>query len=115
MEEWVVTAAIALTALIGNAFIIKYMVGQHEKRFDSNDSVHKTLFARLDAHGDVIVSLNTKAENAVTIKEVSDEFLRKEMFVQFRTHTDEKFKDLKEDLANQYKLLERINHKMGGD
>ncbi len=107
MEGLGINAVIAIAGIIGAAAVMRYMVSEMKRHIEA-------VFKRLDKHGDDLVALNTKSEMAVTMTDVAEEFLRKEMFVQFRSHTDEKFKDLKADMDKQYKLLEKVYDSVGG-
>lgn len=88
MESWMISLITVVVALISSASIVRYMVGKHEAAIKNHDN-------KLEKHGDDLVALNTKAESAVTMKDVSEEFVRKEMFYQFQQHTDARFDDLK--------------------
>lgn len=81
-------------------------IGYYKNKVDSiskdNESLHNKLDAyhkRLDVHGDDLVRLNTKAELAITAKEVDEKYLSKEMFRQFEKHIDKRFDGLEEGLV----------------
>lgn len=63
--------------------VTTYNLGINQKL----DAYHR----RLDTHGDDLVRLNTKAELAITAKEVDEKYLSKEMFRQFEKHIDGRF------------------------
>lgn len=98
MEGWVISVAGIFATVIASAAVVKYMVNRHEQILKTHDE-------RLDKHGDDLVVLNTKSKEAMTMKDVSEEFVRKEMFYQFQKHTDARFDDLKnfmhEEMASQ--------------
>ena len=88
-------------------------VGYYKSKVDSitkdNETLHNKLdvyHRRLDVHGDDIVRLNTKAELAITAKEVDEKYLSKEMFRQFEKHIDNRFDSVQ---AGIDKILNFIN------
>lgn len=83
-----VSLAIGMVTFISIFAVLKHTVSKHEAAINNHDR-------KLEKHGDDLVALNTKAESAVTMKDVSEEFVRKEMFLQFQLHTDGRFDDLK--------------------
>ena len=90
-------------------------VGFYKGKVDTitkdNESLHNKLDAyhkRLDTHGDDLVRLNTKAELAITAKEVDEKYLSKEMFRQFEKHIDNRF-------DNVESVLNKILNFMGKD
>jgi len=73
---------------------VGYYKGKVDTITKDNESLHNKLDAyhkRLDIHGDDLVRLNTKAELAITAKEVDEKYLSKEMFRQFEKHIDNRF------------------------
>lgn len=88
MEGWMISLGIGIITFISIFAVLKHTVGKHEAAINNHDR-------KLEKHGDDLVALNTKAESAVTMKDVSEEFVRKEMFLQFQSHTDGRFDDLK--------------------
>lgn len=93
-----ISIVVLLVTLVSTFAIVKHMVSKHEAAIINHDN-------KLEKHGDDLVALNTKAETAVTMKDVSQEFVRKEMFYQFQQHTDARFDDLKsfmhEEMSSQ--------------
>lgn len=67
------------------------------------DAYHR----RLDTHGDDIVILNTKAELAITSKEVDEKYLSKEMFRQFEKHIDDKFDSVQAGLDKILSFIQK--------
>lgn len=88
-------------------------VGYYKGKVDSitkdNEALHNKMDAyhrRLDTHGDDLVRLNTKAELAITAKEVDEKYLSKEMFRQFEKHIDGRFDSVETGLD---KILKYMN------
>lgn len=105
MEGWMISLALVLVGMISTFAVVKHMVSKHEAAIINHDR-------KLEKHGDDLVALNTKAESAVTMKDVSQEFVRKEMFNQFQQHTDARFDDLKnfmhEEMSSQKEDIKLI-------
>ena len=62
---------------------------------------------RLDTHGDDLVRLNTKAELAITAKEVDEKYLSKELFRQFEKHIDGRFDGVEAGLKQILNLVNK--------
>ena len=67
------------------------------------DAYHR----RLDTHGDDLVRLNTKAELAITAKEVDEKYLSKELFRQFEKHIDGRFDGVEAGLKQILNLVQK--------
>jgi CHASE3 domain sensor protein len=63
------------------------------------------IFNKLDNYGKDIVALQQKVGQAPTMKEVRDEFVTKEMYLQMKEHIDEKFSKLELGLVDILKEL----------
>jgi len=63
------------------------------------------IFTKLDNYGKDIVTLQQKVSQAPTMKEVRDEFVSKEMYLQMKEHIDEKFSKLEMGLGEILKEL----------
>jgi len=63
------------------------------------------IFLKLDSYGKDIVTLQQKVSQAPTMKEVRDEFVTKEMYLQMKEHIDEKFSKLELGLSEILKEL----------
>ena len=63
------------------------------------------IFSKLDDYGKGIVELQQKVSQAPTMKEVRDEFVTKEMYLQMKEHIDEKFSKLELGLSEILKEL----------
>lgn len=81
-------------------------VGYYKSKVDAilkdNETLHNKLDAyhkKLEVHGDDIVRLNTKAELAMTAKEVDEKYVSKELFRQFEKHIDSRFDGIDTSLS----------------
>ena len=108
MESWILQLLLAVGTIVASFAVVKANVKTHNDRLDIHDNVIEKLFGRLDRHGDDLVALNTKSKSAVTLKDVAEEFVRKELYVQYQNHMDSKFRDLKSDVAKSHGLIEKI-------
>ncbi len=63
------------------------------------------IFNKLDNYGKDIVTLQQKIGQAPTMKEVREEFVTKEMYIQMKEHIDEKFSKLELGLSEILKEL----------
>ena len=86
--------------IVGVFAVNKYMISECKRK-------QLIMEERLEKHGDDLVSLNTRAELAVTAKDVDDKFVSKELFRQFEKHMDSRF-DLLE--AGQGQILNHIQN-----
>ena len=84
--ETVVFGSLSLAGLFA---VTKYMVSECKRK-------QGIMEERLDKHGDDLVTLNTKAELAVTAKDVDEKFVSKELFRQFEKHIDKRFDGIEE-------------------
>lgn len=89
-------------------------IGYYKNKVDSiskdNETLHNKLDAyhkRLDIHGDDLVRLNTKAELAITAKEVDEKYLSKEMFRQFEKHIDSRFDGIEVSLQQILNFIKK--------
>ena len=89
-------------------------VGYYKGKVDSITNDNKTLHSRLDAnrkrldiHGDDLIRLNTKAELAITAKEVDEKYLSKEMFRQFEKHIDGRFDSVETSLKQILNFIKK--------
>ena len=88
---WIVANLVTIVMFF---ITVGYYKGKVDTITKDNESLHNKLDAyhkRLDIHGDDLVRLNTKAELAITAKEVDEKYLSKEMFRQFEKHIDNRF------------------------
>ena len=88
---WIVANLVTIVIFF---ITVGYYKGKVDAITKDNESLHNKLDAyhkRLDVHGDDLVRLNTKAELAITAKEVDEKYLSKEMFRQFEKHIDNRF------------------------
>ena len=89
-------------------------VGYYKEKVDNitkdNEALHSKIDAyhrRLDTHGDDLVRLKTKAELAITAKEVDEKYLSKEMFRQFEKHIDKRFDSVQDGLTEILKFIKK--------
>ena len=90
-DGWVIANLVTIVIFF---ITVGYYKGKVDSITKDNESLHNKLDAyhrRLDTHGDDLVRLNTKAELAITAKEVDEKYLSKEMFRQFEKHIDNRF------------------------
>ena len=87
-----------IVANIATIIIFFMTVGYYKGKVDSvvkdNEELNKKVDAyhrRTDVHGDDLVRLSTKAELAITAKEVDEKYLSKELFRQFEDHMKTRF------------------------
>ena len=88
---WIVANIVTIVMFF---ITVGYYKGKVDTITKDNESLHNKLDSynkRLDIHGDDLVRLNTKAELAITAKEVDEKYLSKEMFRQFEKHIDNRF------------------------
>ena len=104
MESWMISLGIVAAGVISSIAVTKQIVNQVHAN-------QKAIFERLDTHGDDIVKLNTKAELAVTAKDVDEKYLSKELFRQHEKHMDRRFDDIKADMGKIIYILEKNNTK----
>ena len=89
---------------------VGYYKGKVDTIAKDNESLHNRLDAyqrRLDVHGDDLVRLNTKAELAITAKEVDEKYLSKEMFRQFEKHIDGRFDSVETSLKQILNFIKK--------
>lgn len=106
-DGWV----IANLATIVIFFItVGYYKGKVDTITKDNEALNSKMDAyhrRLDTHGDDIVRLNTKAELAITAKEVDEKYLSKELFRQFEKHIDGRFDGVEAGLKQILNLVKK--------
>ena len=89
---------------------VGYYKGKVDTITKDNETLHNKMDAyhrRLDVHGDDLVRLNTKAELAITSKEVDEKYLSKEMFRQFEKHIDGRFDGLETSLQQILNFIKK--------
>lgn len=96
--SWLISTLIVIISAAGVIFVMRYMVSELKRNQD-------LIFIRMDKHGDDIVKLNSRAEFAVTAKDVDEKFVSKEFFRQFEKHIDKRFDSLE---LGQKQILEYI-------
>lgn len=104
---WVIANLVTIVIFF---ITVGYYKGKVEAILKDNESLHNKLDAyhrRLDVHGDDLVRLNTKAELAITAKEVDEKYLSKEMFRQFEKHIDKRFDSVQDGLTEILKFIKK--------
>ena len=89
---------------------VGYYKGKVDTITKDNEALHSKMDAyhhRLDIHGDDLVRLNTKAELAITAKEVDEKYLSKELFRQFEKHIDGRFDGIEAGLKQILNLVRK--------
>ena len=106
-EGWVIANLVTIVIFF---ITVGYYKGKVDSITKDNESLHNKLDAyhrRLDTHGDDLVRLNTKAELAITAKEVDEKYLSKEMFRQFEKHIDNRFDSVQDGLTEILKFIKK--------
>lgn len=106
-DGWVIANLVTIAVFF---ITVGYYKGKVDSITKDNESLHNKLDAyhrRLDAHGDDLVRLNTKAELAITAKEVDEKYLSKEMFKQFEKHIDKRFDSVQDGLTEILKFIKK--------
>lgn len=106
-DGWVVAN---LATIVIFFITVGYYKGKVDTITRDNEELHSKMDAyhrRLDTHGDDIVRLNTKAELAITAKEVDEKYLSKELFRQFEKHIDGRFDGVETGLKQILNLVQK--------
>ena len=129
MESWMVSVAVALVGVVSTFAVLRSNVNrlnetnkEQAKKLEEVDEfrnknapviahlskVQDLMFAKIDAHSESLTSLKEQVTQAPSMKEVRDEFVTKELFLQMQKHMDEKFDHLDKGLA---KILDKLDEK----
>ena len=100
MESWMISLGIAVAAIIGSAYVTRYMVAELKKAADEH--AH-----RLEKHGDNLVELNTRSSLSMTAKDVDDKYVSKELFRQFEKHIDKRFDSVEDGMGKILRFVEK--------
>lgn len=106
-DGWVVAN---LATIVIFFITVGYYKGKVDTITKDNEALHSKIDAyhrRLDTHGDDLVRLNTKAELAITAKEVDEKYLSKELFRQFEKHIDGRFDGVEAGLKQILNLVKK--------
>lgn len=106
-DGWVVANLVTIVMFF---ITVGYYKGKVDTITKDNETLHSKMDSyhqRLDAHGDDIVRLNTKAELAITAKEVDEKYLSKELFRQFEKHIDGRFDGVESGLKQILNLVKK--------
>ena len=129
MESWIVSVAIALVGVVSVFAVMRANVNslneenkeqakkleQLEKFKSENVPVIKHLsnvenlaFKKIDNHSNLLTSLREQIGQVPSMREVRDEFVTKELFLQMQKHMDEKFDHLDKGLG---KILDKLEER----
>ena len=106
-DGWVVANLVTIVMFF---ITVGYYKGKVDTITKDNEALHSKMDAyhhRLDIHGDDLVRLNTKAELAITAKEVDEKYLSKELFRQFEKHIDGRFDGVEAGLKQIINLVRK--------
>ena len=106
-DGWVVANLVTIVMFF---ITVGYYKGKIDTITKDNDALHSKMdeyHRRLDTHGDDLVRLNTKAELAITAKEVDEKYLSKELFRQFEKHIDGRFDGVEAGLKQILNLVKK--------
>ena len=106
-DGWVVANLVTIVMFF---ITVGYYKGKVDTIIKDNEALHSKMDAyhhRLDIHGDDLVRLNTKAELAITAKEVDEKYLSKELFRQFEKHIDGRFDGVEAGLKQILNLVKK--------
>ena len=129
MESWMVSVVVALVGVVSTFAVLRSNVHrlnetnkeqakklEQLERFGNENApviahlskAEDLMFAKLDAHSESLTSLKEQVGQAPSMKEVRDEFVTKELFMQMQKHMDEKFDHVDKGLA---KILSKLEEK----
>lgn len=106
-DGWVVANLVTIVMFF---ITVGYYKGKVDTITKDNEALHSKMDAyhhRLDIHGDDLVRLNTKAELAITAKEVDEKYLSKELFRQFEKHIDGRFDGVETSLQQILNFIKK--------
>lgn len=106
-DGWVIANLVTIVMFF---ITVGYYKGKVDTITKDNESLHSKMDSyhhRLDIHGDDLVRLNTKAELAITAKEVDEKYLSKELFRQFEKHIDGRFDGVEAGLKQILNLVKK--------
>ena len=107
LSGWIIANLVTILMFF---ITVGYYKGKVDTITKDNESLHNKLDTynrRLDMHGDDLVRLNTKAELAITAKEVDEKYLSKELFRQFEKHIDGRFDGVEAGLKQILNLVKK--------
>ena len=106
-DGWVVANLVTIVMFF---ITVGYYKGKVDTITKDNEALHSKMDAyhhRLDIHGDDLVRLNTKAELAITAKEVDEKYLSKELCRQFEKHIDGRFDGVETSLQQILNFIKK--------
>ena len=129
MESWIVSATIALVGVVSVFAVMRANVNslneenkEQAKKLEQlekfkNESapiinhlsnVEDLVSKKIDNHSNLLTSLREQIGQVPSMREVRDEFVTKELFLQMQKHMDEKFDHLDKGLG---KILDKLEEK----
>ena len=106
-DGWVIANLVTIVIFF---ITVGYYKGKVDSITKDNETLHAKMDSyhrRLDTHGDDLVRLNTKAELAMTAKEVDEKYVSKELFRQFEKHIDSRFDGVEAGLKQILNLVKK--------
>ena len=104
-----INVAIAIIAIISTATLVEHKVELNENQLlkleKEQGKVNEATLDVLDAHGDALVELRTKADLAITATDVANGFVSKELFDMYQGHMDDRFDGVD---SNIDKVLDKL-------
>lgn len=129
MESWMVSVVVALVGVVSTFAVLRSNVHrlnetnkEQGKKLEElekfrNESapviahlskVEDSMFAKIDSHSESLTALKEQVGQVPSMKEVRDEFVTKELFLQMQKHMDEKFDHLDKGLG---KILDKLEER----
>ena len=129
MESWMISVTVALVGVVSTFAVLRSNVHrlnetnkeqgkklEELERFHNKNTpviihlskVEGLMFSKLDSHSETLTKLKEQVSQAPTMKEVRDEFVTKELFLQMQKHMDERFDSLGKTLN---KILDKLEER----
>lgn len=87
-----------LIGFIGAFAVVKYQSAENKRQLEKYEEgqtrITKTLFDKIDKHGEDLIALKTKQEANITAKEVHEQYISRELFEMHKQHIDHRFDTL---------------------
>ena len=128
MEGWMISALIAVITLVAGYAVMRNNVAKgmeadgkqdlkievlekfmNEKKplLDHLSKVEEAQGKKLDCQAKELIELKTKLANTPSMKEVREEFVSKEVYLQMEKHMDEKFAGLQNGISEILKTVKK--------
>jgi len=126
MESWMVSVIVAIVTLIAGYAVLRNNVSKgmdadkaqdkkievlekfmNEKKplLDHLSKVEEAYGKKIDCQAKELIELKTKLASIPTMREVRDEFVSKEVYLQMEKHIDEKFAGLQSGVSEILKTI----------